>query len=158
MLETLDQYFQTDDALSPSERLQGPSTFISELIWRDFYTHVMIGFPRVGRDQNFKEGLGGIEWNTSDEDFQKWCSGQTGVPLVDAAMRQLVQTGWMHNRLRMVTAMFLTKNLFIDWRKGEAFFMAHLLDGDFASNNGGWQWSASTGTDAAPYFLSLIHI
>ena len=93
-----------------------------------------------------------MQWSDNEEHFQAWCEGRTGYPLVDAAMRQLVQTGWMHNRLRMLTAMFLTKHLFIDWRKGERFFMAHLVDGDFAANNGGWQWSASTGTDAAPYF------
>ncbi|KGA01563.1 deoxyribodipyrimidine photolyase, partial [Cobetia amphilecti] len=81
-----------------------------------------------------------------------WCEGRTGYPIVDAAMRQLVQTGWMHNRLRMVTAMFLTKHLLIDWRRGEAFFMTHLVDGELGANNGGWQWAASTGTDAAPYF------
>ena len=93
-----------------------------------------------------------IEWNDNDEHFKAWCEGRTGYPIVDAAMRQLAQTGWMHNRLRMIVAMFLSKNLFLDWRRGERFFMQHLIDGDLSANNGGWQWAASTGTDAAPYF------
>ena len=91
-------------------------------------------------------------WRKSESDFKAWCEGRTGYPLVDAAMLQLKQTGWMHNRLRMVVASFLTKHLLIDWRKGERFFMQHLIDGDLASNNGGWQWAASTGCDAQPYF------
>jgi deoxyribodipyrimidine photo-lyase len=93
-----------------------------------------------------------ITWNDNAAHLEAWKAGRTGIPIVDAGMRQLLATGWMHNRIRMVTAMFLTKNLFIDWREGERFFMRHLVDGFFASNNGGWQWSASTGTDAAPYF------
>lgn len=131
---------------------QGPLTWISELIWREFYRHVMVGFPRVCRYQPFKEHTAQMKWNDDDHLFEAWCEGRTGVPIVDAAQRQLVQAGWMHNRLRMITAMYLTKDLFIDWRRGERFFMQHLVDGDLASNNGGWQWSASTGTDAAPYF------
>ena len=93
-----------------------------------------------------------VEWRNNEEEFQAWCEGRTGYPLVDAAQRCLVATGWMHNRLRMVTAQFLTKHLLVDWRWGERFFAQHLVDYDFASNNGGWQWSSSTGTDAAPYF------
>ena len=93
-----------------------------------------------------------IAWRESDEDFNRWREGETGYPMVDAAMRGLAATGWMHNRLRMITAMFLTKHLLIDWRRGERHFMRNLIDGDLASNNGGWQWSASTGVDAAPYF------
>ena len=93
-----------------------------------------------------------VNWINDEEKFQAWCAGKTGVPIVDAGMRQLNQTGWMHNRLRMVVAMFLTKNLFINWREGEAYFMDQLHDGEFGANNGGWQWAASTGTDAAPYF------
>jgi deoxyribodipyrimidine photo-lyase len=93
-----------------------------------------------------------VKWREDEESFRAWCDGLTGVPIVDAAMRQLRETGWMHNRLRMITAMFLTKDLLIDWRLGERHFMRHLIDGDLANNNGGWQWSASTGTDAAPYF------
>lgn len=130
----------------------GVDTWINELIWRDFYQHIIFGYPHVCKNKPFKLETSLIEWNHSDALFNAWASGQTGFPLVDAAMRQLLSTGWMHNRLRMVTAMFLTKNLFIDWRRGEKFFMQHLIDGEFAANNGGWQWSASTGTDAAPYF------
>jgi deoxyribodipyrimidine photo-lyase len=126
--------------------------WISELIWREFYKHILIGFPRVSMHRPFQLETERIEWKENDEHFQAWCEGRTGYPIVDAAMRQLVQTGWMHNRLRMIVAMFLTKNLFLDWRLGERFFMRHLIDGDLSANNGGWQWSASTGTDAAPYF------
>ncbi len=130
----------------------GIATWISELIWREFYRHVMIGFPRVCKHQAFKAATEQLPWQHDEALFEVWCTGRTGFPIVDAGMRQLVQTGWMHNRLRMVVAMFLSKDLFIDWRWGERFFMQHLVDGDLASNNGGWQWSASTGTDAAPYF------
>lgn len=131
---------------------EGITTWISELAWRDFYTHVLYGFPRVSRHQPFKEKTNRVPWRDSENDFKAWCQGKTGYPIVDAAMRQLNQTGWMHNRLRMVAAMFLTKNLLIDWRMGERFFMQKLVDGDLAANNGGWQWSASTGTDSVPYF------
>lgn len=131
---------------------KGPTTWISELIWREFYRHILMGFPRVCRHQPFKPNTNALPWRRDEKQFHAWCEGRTGFPIVDAAMRQLVQTGWMHNRLRMITAMFLTKDLFIDWRWGERFFMRHLVDGDLANNNGGWQWSASTGTDAAPYF------
>jgi deoxyribodipyrimidine photo-lyase len=130
----------------------GPTTWISELAWRDFYRHVMIGFPRVCMGRAFKPETERIKWNRNDSHFRAWCEGRTGVPIVDAGMRQLAATGWVHNRVRMIVAMFLTKDLFIDWRAGERFFMEHLIDGDLGSNNGGWQWSASTGTDAAPYF------
>ncbi len=130
----------------------GATTWISELTWRDFYTHVMVGFPRVSMNQPFKIKTNAVNWRTSESEFAAWQQGRTGYPLVDAGMRQLNQTGWMHNRLRMVTAMFLTKHLLIDWRWGERYFMQRLIDGDLAANNGGWQWSASTGTDAAPYF------
>ncbi|WP_311945966.1 deoxyribodipyrimidine photo-lyase [Halomonas piscis] len=130
----------------------GLSAWVNELVWREFYQHVAAGFPRVCRHRPFKESTEALEWRDDDEGFAAWCEGRTGYPLVDAGMRQLVATGWMHNRLRMVTAMFLAKHLLIDWRRGEAFFMRHLVDGEFASNNGGWQWAASTGTDAVPYF------
>jgi deoxyribodipyrimidine photo-lyase len=130
----------------------GCDTWISELVWREFYKHILVGFPRVNKHRAFREETEELPWNDDDDQFQAWCDGRTGFPIVDAAMRQLRQTGWMHNRLRMVVAMFLTKDLFIDWRRGEQFFMQHLVDGDLAANNGGWQWSASTGTDAAPYF------
>jgi deoxyribodipyrimidine photo-lyase len=131
---------------------EGAVHWISELAWREFYKHILIGFPRVCMGRAFKPETERIEWTHDDALFDAWCRGQTGVPIVDAGMRQLLATGWMHNRLRMVTAMYLTKDLFIDWRRGERFFMQHLIDGDLAPNNGGWQWSASTGTDAAPYF------
>lgn len=130
----------------------GPATWISELIWREFFVHVLVGFPRVGMGRAFQPATERLKWSTREDHFEAWCKGRTGIPIVDAAMRQLLATGWMHNRLRMVAAMFLTKNLFIDWRRGERFFMRQLVDGFFASNNAGWQWSASTGTDAAPYF------
>ncbi len=131
---------------------EGASVWISELTWRDFYTHVLVGFPRVSMHLPFKAKTKKIPWRNDVADFQAWKQGLTGYPIVDAGMRQLAQTGWMHNRLRMVTAMFLTKNLLIDWRLGERHFMENLVDGDLAANNGGWQWSASTGTDAVPYF------
>lgn len=124
----------------------------TELIWREFYRHLIDQYPHLSRSENFIHLAKPIPWNNNEAQFQAWCEGKTGYPIVDAAMKQLVKTGWMHNRLRMVTAAFLTKLLLVDWRKGEAFFMQHLLDGDYASNNGGWQWAASTGADAAPYF------
>ena len=131
---------------------KGPTTWISELTWRDFYTHVMVNCPRVSMHRPFKLKTEQLKWRDDAYEFERWKNGQTGYPIVDAGMRQLNRTGWMHNRLRMVTAMFLTKNLLIDWRLGEQYFMQKLIDGDLASNNGGWQWSASTGTDAVPYF------
>ncbi len=131
---------------------EGAGTWIDELAWRDFYQHIVRAFPHVCRRRAFKPETDRIPWRHSDEDFRRWCFGETGVPLVDAGMRQLQAEGWMHNRVRMVVAMFLSKNLLLDWRLGESYFMEHLVDGDFPANNGGWQWSASTGTDAAPYF------
>ncbi|QOJ01308.1 MAG: deoxyribodipyrimidine photo-lyase [Phycisphaeraceae bacterium] len=130
----------------------GPGHWLSEVVWREFYTHVLVGYPRVCRGRAFQPETDRLAWRDDGAGFEAWCAGRTGVPIVDAAMRQLLGTGWMHNRLRMVAAMYLTKNLFIDWRRGESWFMRNLVDGYFASNNGGWQWSASTGTDAAPYF------
>jgi len=127
--------------------------WISEVFWREFFRHVLVGFPRVSKHRAFREDVDHmVDWRYDDEQFQAWCDGRTGFPIVDAAMRQLNETGWMHNRLRMIVAMFLTKDLLIDWRRGERYFMRRLIDGDLASNNGGWQWSASTGADAAPYF------
>ncbi|QKK08545.1 MAG: deoxyribodipyrimidine photo-lyase [Planctomycetota bacterium] len=140
------------DALGPASGGDGPGTWVNELLWREFYKHLLIGFPKLSRGRNFRAEYDGLAWREDPEQFTAWCAGETGVPIVDAAMRQLVSTGWMHNRCRMIVAMFLTKNLLMDWRLGERFFMQHLVDGDLASNNGGWQWSASTGTDAAPYF------
>lgn len=130
----------------------GVEGWIDELIWREFYKHVLVGFPRVSRNIAFKPAMDAVAWSDDEDAFAAWCEGRTGYPIVDAAMRQLVQTGWMHNRLRMIVAMFLTKDLLIDWRWGERFFAQHLVDLDLGSNNGGWQWSASTGTDAQPYF------
>lgn len=126
-------------------------TWIGELIWRDFYQMILRRFPRVATSA-FVEGADGIAWREAPADFAAWCAGRTGYPIVDAAMRQLNATGWMHNRLRMIVASFLTKDLLIDWRLGERYFEQHLADADVAANNGGWQWAASTGTDAAPYF------
>ncbi|MDX2374366.1 deoxyribodipyrimidine photo-lyase [Psychrobacter sp. PP-21] len=127
--------------------------WISELAWRDFYRHVLVAKPNLIHHKAYKEDTDTkVSWSYDEDDFKSWYTGMTGVPLVDAAMRCLNATGFMHNRLRMVTAMFLTKDLLIDWRLGERYFMQQLIDGDFASNNGGWQWSASTGTDSAPYF------
>jgi len=131
---------------------KGLDTWISELIWRDFYRHVVAQFPHVSRGESFKRDMDALPWRRAPAELAAWQEGRTGYPLVDAAMRQLNATGWMHNRLRMLTAMFLTKHLLIDWREGERYFMEQLVDGDFAANNGGWQWSAATGTDAAPYF------
>ena len=131
---------------------KGPDHWFSELIWREFYIAIAWHFPQVVKGKAFQPHTEALPWSYNEAHFAAWCEGCTGFPFVDAAMRQLKQIGWMHNRLRMVVAMFLTKTLFIDWRWGERFFMENLVDGDFASNNGGWQWSASTGTDAAPYF------
>ena len=133
----------------------GLDAWINELIWRDFYLHVVHAFPQVCRHLPFRAETDRVAWRRHAGDFAAWCDGATGYPLVDAAMHQLNETGWMHNRLRMVTAMFLSKYLLIDWRLGERYFMERLIDGHFPSNNGGWQWSASTGTDAAPYFRLL---
>jgi deoxyribodipyrimidine photo-lyase len=130
---------------------KGADVWIAELIWRDFYQQVLFNFPHVEHEP-FKPDLAGLKWRQSETDFKRWAEGMTGFPIVDAAMRQLNQTGWMHNRLRMIVAMFLTKDLLLDYRLGERYFMRNLIDGETAQNNGGWQWSASTGTDAQPYF------
>lgn len=130
----------------------GAAVWLSELIWREFYKHILVTYPDLIKHQPFQKDTLAIRWGNNQSWFQRWCDGQTGYPIVDAAMRQLNQTGWMHNRLRMIVASFLVKDLQIDWRWGEAYFMSKLIDGDFAANNGGWQWAASTGTDAAPYF------
>ncbi|GJM32681.1 MAG: deoxyribodipyrimidine photo-lyase [Saprospiraceae bacterium] len=126
-------------------------TFLNELIWREFYAQILDHFPKVV-EKSFREKYDFIEWRNDEDEFQKWCHGKTGYAMVDAGMRQLNQTGYMHNRVRMITASFLTKHLLIDWRWGEAYFARMLLDYDLASNNGGWQWAAGCGTDAAPYF------
>lgn len=131
--------------------IQGVETWVSELIWREFYLSILYHFPEV-MEHSFRENLRHIEWVNNEWEFEKWCRGETGFPVVDAGMRQMVKTGWMHNRARMISASFLVKDLLVDWRWGELFFMQHLVDGDSAANNGGWQWTAGTGTDAAPYF------
>lgn len=130
----------------------GVQTWVNELLWREFYKHILVGYPQVSRHRAFREPTEALPWRNAPEELQAWQEGRTGFPLIDAAMRQMLETGWMHNRLRMVVAMFLSKNLLIDWRLGERHFMRHLIDGDLAANNGGWQWSASTGTDSVPYF------
>lgn len=130
---------------------QESAAWLNELIWRDFYQMIIFHHPQVV-DKEFKPKYAAIPWRNSEEDFKKWCEGKTGYPMVDAGMRQLNETGFMHNRVRMVTACFLTKHLLIDWRWGERYFARKLLDFELASNNGGWQWAASTGCDAAPYF------
>jgi len=129
----------------------GNKDLIRELIWREFYAHIMYHFPHI-IGKSFKEKYDKVKWSNNKKWFKLWCEGKTGYALVDAGMRQLNQTGWMHNRVRMIVAMFLTKDLLIDWRWGEKYFATKLVDYDPASNNGGWQWSASTGTDAQPYF------
>lgn len=137
---------------SQNERNWHSSVWLKELAWRDFYKQLMGFFPDLSKSQPFKPETAHVTWNKNEANFKAWCEGRTGFPIVDAAMRQLNQTGWMHNRLRMISASFLTKLLLIDWRKGEIYFMSKLIDGEFAANNGGWQWSASTGCDAVPYF------
>ena len=126
-------------------------TYLSEIIWRDFFTQILYHFPHVV-DGPFKKKYEGIAWRNNEKEFEKWCKGETGYPMVDAGMRQLNETGFMHNRVRMVTASFLVKHLLIDWRWGEAYFAEKLLDFDLSANNGNWQWAAGTGCDAAPYF------
>ena len=130
----------------------GAVGWINELLWREFYKHVLVCYPHVSRGQAFRSEYEHFIWRNDPEALKAWQTGRTGIPIVDAAMRQMLATGWMHNRLRMITSMFLTKNLLISWQEGERWFMRHLIDGDLACNNGGWQWSASTGTDSAPYF------
>ena len=128
------------------------STFFNELIWRDFYQMILWHFPQVGKGKSFKAQYDFIEWRNNEKEFQAWCEGKTGYPIVDAGMRELNTTGFMHNRVRMIVASFLTKHLLIDWRWGEAYFAQKLLDFDLAANNGGWQWASGSGCDAAPYF------
>ena len=135
--------------IGPSD---GINTWVSEIIWREFYNHILVEHPRLAMGQAFRRETDNLPWNQDAELLERWQKGETGLPLVDAGMRQLNRTGWMHNRLRMVTAQFLAKHLFLDWRLGERYFMSKLVDCDIAANNGGWQWSASTGTDAVPYF------
>ncbi|KAJ3332688.1 hypothetical protein HDU93_008972, partial [Gonapodya sp. JEL0774] len=173
---------QTANAGKRDSGSQGVVIWIQEIIWREFYRHVLAGFPHVCKYRAFKPQYEGIKWEETwtrnvqlpnppvppstdtppppvlpspdvvNKRFAEWALGRTGFPLVDAAMRCLLHTGWMHNRLRMIVSSFLVKDLLVDWRLGEAWFSWNLIDGDFASNNGGWQWAAGTGTDAQPYF------
>jgi deoxyribodipyrimidine photo-lyase len=131
--------------------MQLSEKYLNELIWREFYMQILWHFPRVV-NESFKTKYDRIEWRNNPEEFDRWCKGETGYPIVDAGMRELLSTGFMHNRVRMIVASFLTKHLLIDWRWGEAWFARHLLDFELASNNGGWQWAAGSGVDAAPYF------
>ncbi len=127
-------------------------TFLNELIWRDFYQMILWKFEHVRKGESFRKEFDRVQWRNNEKEFELWCVGKTGYPIVDAGMRQLNETGYMHNRVRMIVASFLTKHLLIDWRWGEAYFAKKLLDYDYASNNGGWQWAAGSGCDAAPYF------
>ncbi|MEQ1831451.1 MAG: deoxyribodipyrimidine photo-lyase [Candidatus Eisenbacteria bacterium] len=140
-------------AVAAADRLllEPATKFVQELRWRDFFAHVLWHFPHVEHGA-FRREYDALRWHGTDAEFAAWCAGRTGYPIVDAGMRELLATGLMHNRVRMIVASFLTKDLLLDWRRGERWFMNHLVDGDLASNNGGWQWSAGTGTDAAPYF------
>lgn len=126
--------------------------WLNELIWRDFYMNILYHFPHISEGYAFKKEYDNINWRNNEAEFKKWCEGKTGYPIVDAGMRELNSTGFMHNRVRMITAGFLIKHLLIDWRWGEAYFAEKLLDFDFSANNGGWQWASSSGCDAAPYF------
>jgi deoxyribodipyrimidine photo-lyase len=149
--QAVESAWQAEERAADRESRNGAETWLNELIWREFYQAVLYHFPDV-RKKSFRKEFREMQWLNREEDFSAWTQGQSGYPVVDAAMRQLLATGWMHNRARMIVASFLTKDLLIDWRWGEKFFMQHLVDGDPAANNGGWQWAAGTGTDAAPYF------
>jgi len=131
---------------------KGICKWIDEIVWREFYRNIMHSFLKVSKNQPFQDYTKSIQWRHSSKELEAFYNGKTGFPIVDAGIRQMLAEGWMHNRLRMVVAMFFTKNMLHDWRLGEKFFMQNLIDGDFSSNNGGWQWSSSTGTDSAPYF------
>lgn len=154
MLSPRQAYHAAIDAKAAAlrqDQRDGVDVWISELAWREFYTHILYHFPHV-YNHSFKPEYDALEWRHAPDELAAWQAGQTGYPIVDAAMRQLAQYGWMHNRARMIVSSFLTKDLLIHWREGDLYFMHHLLDGDPAANNGGWQWSAGTCTDAQPYF------
>ncbi|KTA86263.1 deoxyribodipyrimidine photo-lyase [Aeromonas salmonicida] len=136
----------------PQSKAQPGFVWLNELVWREFYRHLLVLVPTLSMNQPFKPETAALPWSWDPVAFAAWCEGRTGYPIVDAAMRCLNATGWMHNRLRMIVASFLTKDLHIHWRLGEDYFMSQLIDGDLAANNGGWQWAAGTGADAAPYF------
>lgn len=141
-----------DKSIAELNQLKGAGTWLNEIIWREFYKHIIFLFPKICCYQTLRAQYQHWPWHKDPKLLKAWSEGQTGYPLIDAGMRQLNQTGWMHNRLRMNVAMFLSKLLMLDWHLGESYFSQHLIDGDLAANNGGWQWSAGTGTDAAPYF------
>lgn len=154
LLSTREAFAQAQVAYIQAKTEAGRSeirTWMDELVWREFYTAIMYHFPYVLTGP-FREAYKRVPWRIAPADLEAWQQGETGFPIVDACMHQLLKTGWMHNRGRMIVASFLTKDLLINWQKGEDWFMANLVDGDPAANNGGWQWSAGTGTDAAPYF------
>lgn len=151
-LRTLVHFAQQAILTAPDKASrESANTWLDELIWREFYIHILYHYPHV-REGSFRPKYDRIQWRNDPDEFDAWKDGQTGYPVVDAAMRQMIATGWMHNRARMIVASFLVKDLLIDWRWGEGWFMQNLLDGDLAANNGGWQWTAGAGTDAAPYF------
>jgi deoxyribodipyrimidine photo-lyase len=133
------------------EETEGRAAVVRQICWRDFYAHVLHHFPHTAT-RSLRSEYDAIEWHTDNDAFEAWCSGRTGYPIVDAGMRQLLAEGWMHNRVRMITASFLVKDLLVDWRRGERHFRRYLVDGDVAQNVGNWQWTAGTGADAAPYF------
>lgn len=135
-----------------SKALKLNEKWLNELIWRDFYMNILWHFPHINERKSFRKEYDNIEWRNNEDEFQRWCEGKTGFPIVDAGMRQLNATGFMHNRVRMITSSFLIKDLLVDWRWGEAYFAKKLRDFEFSSNNGGWQWAAGSGVDAAPYF------
>jgi deoxyribodipyrimidine photo-lyase len=135
----------------PGKLSDGEEKYLKEIVWREFYYHILWHFPKV-ETTAFLEKFKDLKWENNEKYFEAWKEGKTGYPIVDAGMRQLKKTGWMHNRVRMIVASFLTKDLLIDWKWGEKYFMETLLDGDLAPNNGGWQWAASTGCDPQPYF------
>ena len=151
MLSARQAVLETLAAQKDPAAARGCEVFLNELIWREFYNAILYHFPQVLRTA-FNPALRAIPWRDAPEDLRAWQEGRTGYPVVDAAMRQLAHTGWMHNRARMIVASFLVKDLLINWQEGERWFMQGLVDGDPAANNGGWQWTAGVGTDAAPYF------
>ena len=137
-----------------TSRKKDAAIYENELIWRDFYRQILWHYPHVA-ETSFKKDYADLKWENNERLFKAWCEGRTGFPIVDAGMRQLNTTGWMHNRVRMIVSSFLTKDLLVSWQWGERYFMQKLMDADLASNNGGWQWSASTGTDAQPLLSHL---
>lgn len=146
------QRLQLEQPLFWEDKSGGAFVWFSQLIWREFFQNLLIAYPKLSKSRPFIGWTDNVVWNNDPTEFARWQQGMTGYPIVDAAMRQLNQTGWMHNRLRLIVAVFLVKDLLIDWRWGEQYFMSQLIDGDLAANNGGWQWCASTGTDSTPYF------